>query len=169
MSQAGDARLRDMTAVARFGLKGPQADAWFGARGVLPKVNEWAQIDGGRLLRLGARDIMVLADADTDAAVCDLRSDWEAAPQGYSSWREETWAWLRLDGPAAMAVAARLTAFDLRATSFGRNAITQTRFAHLDAVLLRAGDGLDILFDIAATARVVHDIHDAIARQGVFG
>ncbi len=162
-------RLRDLTAVPRFGLKGPGADAWFGARVALPEVNQWAPERGLALLRLGHRDIMALADPDAPDVVTTLRKSWEDNPQGYSSWREETWAWLRLDGPATMQVAARLTAFDLRPASFGAHAVAQTRFAHLDTALLRAGEGLDILFDIAATAQVVGDIHAAINRHEVFG
>lgn len=162
-------RLRDLTAAPRFGLKGSGADTWFSVRAFLPGVNEWALTDGVRLLRLGNRDIMALADPEEPDAVIALRKAWEEDPQSYSSWREETWAWLRLNGPATMQIASRLTAFDLRPASFGAYAIAQTRFAHLDAVLLRAGDGLDILFDIAATAQVVCDIHAAIKRSEVFG
>jgi sarcosine oxidase subunit gamma len=169
----GSARLHDLTACARFGLKGPGADTWFAGQGDLPKVNRWTLRDGARLLRLGARDLMVLAEPDRPEAVDAMRAAWEANGQGHSSWREETWASLRLTGKATWDVAARLTAVDLRPKAFTSGAILQTRFAHLDAVLLRAGPapdaGLDILFDIAATAQVVHDIASAIRRHERFG
>lgn len=162
-------RLRDLTGNPWFGLKGAGADAWFATHAALPEINRWTTVAGLKVLRLGQRDIMALPEPDAPEAAETLRQAWDDNPQSYSSWREETWAWLRLEGPATMQVASRLTAFDLRPGSFDAHAIAQTRFAHLDAVLLRAGDGLDILFDIAATAQVVHDIHAAINRHGVFG
>ena len=170
----GPLHLRDLTACARFGLKGPGADRWFAGQGHLPAINRWMRRDGLRLLRLGARDLMALAEPEGPEPVEALCAAWQArgAP-GHSSWREETWAWLRLTGPATWGVAARLTVVDLRAVAFAPDQILQTRFAHLDAVLLRAGPdaeaGLDILFDIAATAQVVHDILSASKRHEVFG
>ncbi len=169
----GSARLQDLTTRARFGLKGPGADTWFTGQGDLPNLNRWTPLDGARLLRLGTRDLMVLAEPDRSETVEAMRAQWDAGGQGYSSWREETWAWLRLTGPATWDVAARLTAVDLRPKAFAFDTILQTRFAHLDAVLLHAGSapdaGLDILFDIAATAQVVHDIAFAIRRHERFG
>ncbi len=169
----GSVRLQDLTACARFGLKGPGADTWFASQGDLPEINRWTQRAGARLLRLGARDLMILAEPDRPETVDAIRATWEAWGQGHSSWREETWASLRLTGPAVWDVAARLTAVDLRRKAFASDAILQTRFAHVDAVLLRASPasdaGLDILFDIAATAQVVHDIASAIRRHGRFG
>ena len=155
--------LADRTPRARFGLKGLGADAWFGARLPLPEVNVWTDTDGLRLLRLGTRDIVALA-ADSDAPVHALQAAWADAPEGHSSWREETWAWLRLDGPGLWDAAARLTSIDLRTAAFGPNTILQTRFAHQDAVLLRAEpmDGLDILFDVASASQVATDIHAAM-------
>jgi sarcosine oxidase subunit gamma len=169
----GAARVQDLTARARFGLKGPGADSWFAGQGDMPEVNRWMPREAVRLLRLGARDLMVLAEPEGDAVVDAMRAAWAAAGPGHSSWREETWGWLRLSGPATWEVAARLTAVDLRPKAFAADAILQTRFAHLDAVLLRGGPapeaGLDVLFDIAATAQVVHDISAAIRRHEAFG
>lgn len=168
----GPVILSDLTACARFGLKGPGADTWFAERGALPAINRWMVRDGARLLRLGERDLIVLADPAAPEPVHALRAVWEAGGLSHSSWREETWAWLRLSGTAAFDVAARLSAVDLRPRSFGPDDILQTRFAHLDAVLLRTGQGteagLDILFDIAATTQVVRDIAGAIQRHEVF-
>lgn len=166
LGQTGDLELRDLTPLPRFGLKGPGAADWFESQGMtLPPVNRRKDQGGVDLLRLGARDILALADPDAPAALEALRAAWEAKPEGYSSWREECWAWLRLTGPAAPGVAARLCALDLRAAAFGADQIAQTRFAHQDVVLLRTGGGFDLLFDIAATAQVVHDIHAAATRE----
>ncbi|MEM8758721.1 MAG: hypothetical protein AAGE83_00140 [Pseudomonadota bacterium] len=163
LGRTGAAELADRTPRARFGLKGPGALDWFEPRVPVPEVNRIAEAGGLRIARLGPREVMVLAETD-DAPVRALRSDWEAAPVGHSSWREEGWSWLRLTGEAALDVAARLTACDLRAGALAPNGIAQTRFAYQNAVLLRAGDGFDILFDVAATAQVVRDVHSAMQR-----
>lgn len=152
-------QITDLTPLPRFGLKGPGAAEWFGAQGFeLPQLNLSAQQNGMTLLRLGVRDIMVLADPDAPQPTTVLVSRWQAAPHGHSSWREEAWAWLRLTGPAAADVMSRLTAFDIRDSAFAADAIAQTRVAHMDMVLLRNVAGFDLLFDIASTAQVLHDI-----------
>ncbi len=161
--------LADLTPWPRFGLKGSGAADWFATRLPLPDVNRIADADGLRVLRLGPRDIMVLGQSAGSPEVAALRELWEGDPQSYSSWRDETWAWLRLTGAGAEGIASRLTAFDLRESNFGPQDIAQTRFAHQDGVLLRTTDGFDILFDIASTARVVADIAAAAQRLEVFG
>lgn len=154
--------LTDLTAMPRFGLKGEGAPEWFTAQGfALPQVNVAQEQKGMRLLRLGSRDIMVLADVDAPHGAAALVAGWQAKPQGYSSWREESWAWLRLTGVQAPAVLSRLTAFDIRDGAFSVNYIAQTRVAHMDMVLLRVQGGFDLLFDIASTAQVLRDVDTA--------
>lgn len=156
--------LRDLTAVPRFGIKGPGAADWFVAVGIeLPVVNRHASHRGLRILRLGRNDILCLAQDGSAGELAQLQADWDraAAPKGYSSWRDEGWAWFHLDGPNNGAVMATLCALDLRAHRFAAEEIAQTRFAHVDAVLLRAGEGFDVLFDITLTAYVIAAIHEA--------
>jgi sarcosine oxidase subunit gamma len=164
LSASTDLRVSDLTALPRFGLKGPGAAEWFAMQGFdLPQVNRTAQQKGMTILRLGSRDIMVLADPESPGHLTDLVSRWQAAPQGHSSWRDEAWAWLRLTGPAAADILSRLTAFDIRDTTLAVDAIAQTRVAHMDMVMLRNDAGFDLMFDIASTAQVLHDID--IARK----
>ena len=159
-------QIADLTPLPRFGLKGPGAAEWFSAQGFdLPQVNRHARQNGVTLLRLGGRDIMALADPGAPENLSAFVSRWQAAPQGHSSWREETWAWLRLTGPAASNVMSRLTAFDIRDTAFAPDAIAQTRVAKMDMVLLRTEAGFDLLFDIASTAQVIHDVDLARAAR----
>lgn len=147
--------VTDRTAWARFGIKGPGSADWLQGAGIgLPAPNRMAVQAGLVVLRLGRNDIVVLSDGAPDA-VAALRHRWEVAAgaKGYSSWREEGWAWLHLDGPALDPALARCCAVDLRLPATDR--IAQTVFAHVDAVVIRREDGADILFDIAATGAVL--------------
>ena len=162
LGTTGRTTIADCTAKARFWLKGSGATAFFAAQSIpLPKVNQHAAVGDAQVVRLGRSDIMVLG---TDGAVFNLRTAWEAAPQGYSSYREETWGWLRLTGAGAEATLRRQTAFDLLGGAFSTNAIAQTRFAHQDGVILRCDGGFDLFFDIASTVQVLGDLHAAAQR-----
>lgn len=161
--------IEDRTAAPRFGLKGPGSADWLAANGVaLPAINQLARAGGLVVLRLGANDITLLGDPGAPDALDAVRRRWDmaSAPKGYSSWREESWAWLRLSGPRLNETLARHCALDLRPGRFADDAIGQTRFAHVEAVLVRAGAGFDVLFDITATAGVLRDLRRAHRGHG---
>lgn len=156
----GSVALADLTAQPRFGLKGPGSSAWLEARGVaLPPVNRIAVHQGMRVLRLGGEDILLTAE-NAAPALADLHTTWtdDTSAKGYSSWREEGWAWMRLSGPAMGHALTRLCALDLRAARFPADEIAQTRFAGVEAVLLRAGHAFDVLFDVTASAFVARAV-----------
>lgn len=162
LGPVGTVHIADMTYAPRFGLKGAGALAAFETQSIeVPPINRHCPSGRLQILRLGQNDIMALGPED---AVFAFRSAWQQAPSGYSSWREETWGWLRLTGEGAEKVLRRLTAFDLRPQSFGEDAIAQTRFAHQDGVILRCAGGFDLFFDIASTAQVLGDLHGAATR-----
>ena len=151
---SGAVVLSDLTASPRFGLKGGGSAAWLTAHGIaLPALNRIGAYRGMRILRLGNEDILVLAEG-TGEALAELKADWESdsGPKGYSSWREEGWAWLRLSGPQAPQAMSRLCALDLRADKFSVEDIAQTRVAHIEAVTFRSPAGFDVLFDVTASA-----------------
>lgn len=151
---AGPVVLTDLTARRRFGLKGQGSAAWLAAQGVaLPAVNRIGRHEGMLVLRLGREDIVVLAE-DVPEALDRLTETWrsDAGPRGYSSWRDEGWAWMRLSGPQAEDAMASLCAVDLRVGRFGSDEIAQTRVGAVEAVTFRHGGGFDMLFDIAASA-----------------
>lgn len=157
---SGGVVLQDLTHLPRFGLKGPGSSAWLTAAGVaLPAVNRVSAHQGMRVLRLGGEDILLIGD-DAESSTDALRDAWQAAAgaKGYSSWREEGWAWMRLSGPALHHALARLCAVDLRAGRFGDDEIAQTRFADVEVVLLRAGEAFDIFFDITMSAYVARAV-----------
>jgi len=151
---AGRVTLTDLTAQPRFGIKGPGSSAWLASQGIaLPPVNRIGDHLGVPLLRLGNEDFLFLS-APPAQTLEPLRTAWSAASgaRGYSSWREEGWAWMRLGGMGAGDAMARLCAIDLRDARFGSDEIAQTRVGHLEAVLFRSPGGFDILFDITASA-----------------
>ncbi|MEZ5778606.1 MAG: hypothetical protein R3E44_09620 [Paracoccaceae bacterium] len=156
--------ITDRTAWPRFGLKGPGSTGWLEGAGIsLPGLNRVAAQADLLVLRLGDNDITVLGSSETLNGISSLRVRWEAAagPKGYSSWREEAWAWLHLDGPELDQTLARCCAVDLRLGRFAADQIAQTRFAHVDAVVLRRDGGADILFDIAASSAVIKIIRES--------
>jgi sarcosine oxidase, subunit gamma len=164
----GGLTVADRTPWPRFGIKGPGAADWLaGAGAALPGPNHIATLPGMAVLRLGGNDVTILGNPADPAPLSDLRTRWDAAPapKGWSSWREEGWAWLHLSGPALPLTLARLCAVDLRPAHFAPDAIAQTRFAHLDAVVIRRDGGAEVLFDITATAACLRDIR-AAATEG---
>src|SRR5262249_2398481 len=135
--------LADLTARARFGIKGPGSAKWIEAQGIaLPPVNRIATHDEIRLLRLGGEAFLAV-DGTTANAVAEITSRWNAeqGPRGYWSWRDEGWSWMRISGALTEAVMARLCALDLRAGRFGDDEIAQTRVAHIEVVLVRGEGG----------------------------
>lgn len=151
---SGAVVLSDLTDKPRFGLKGGGSATWLAAQGItLPAVNRIGEHHGIRVLRLGNEDILLLAK-DADETLAEVKTAWQAAPapKGYSSWREEGWAWMRLSGPRLAEAMSSLCALDLRSQKFGADDIAQTRVGHVEAVTFRSPSGFDILFDITASA-----------------
>ncbi len=170
--------IKDRTDWPRFGAKGPGAADWMtgawaaAGGGALPAVNRIALVPGLRLLRLGGNDLTILGDAEAPAALAAVRAAWDGADgaRGWSSWREEGWAWLHLSGPALPGTLARLCAIDLRPGRFSPTAIAQTRFAGHDAVVLCGDGACEALFDVTVTASVLHRIVQAAgAAQTIHG
>ena len=159
--------VTDRTGWPRFGIKGPGSADWFRAAGLdLPEPNRRAERSGVVVLRLGRDDLVLLSADGTADAVAALRQGWAdaAAPKGYSSWRDEAWAWLHLAGPALDETLARCCAIDLRRSVHEGDRIAQTRFADVDAVVLRRDGEADILFDIAATGAVLATLRQTGSR-----
>ena len=151
---SGAVMLSDLTDSPRFGLKGGGSSAWLETQGIsLPPVNRIGDHRGMRILRLGNEDILLLAEGAGDT-LGKVKAAWQAAvaPKGYSSWREEGWAWMRLSGPRLATAMSALCALDLRPEKFGADDIAQTRVGHIEAVAFRSSAGFDILFDITASA-----------------
>ncbi|MBA3517794.1 MAG: hypothetical protein H0T75_09175 [Rhizobiales bacterium] len=150
----GDVALQDLSDRPRFGLKGGGSTGWLSSQGVpIPAVNRVATSTGIRVLRLGREDVLLLAEG----AVSKLDPLFaartaEKASKGYSAWREEGWAWMRLTGQRVEETMARLCALDLRPKHFAQDELAQTRVAELEAVVARVDGGYDLFFDITMSA-----------------
>lgn len=125
----------------------------------------------------------------TGATVTGVFADnWVAAVQGGTLWRVRArrviLATVGIEQPAVFsgndrpgilsagavrrlvrlwAVAPGRRAVDLRAGRFAPDAIAQTRFAGLDAVVLRRHGGAEALFDVTATGAVLRAVAQAAA------
>jgi sarcosine oxidase subunit gamma len=73
--------------------------------------------------------------------------------------QSDAWAVLRLEGPGAEAVMARLTPLDLRAGSFGTWATARSDVAHMvGAVTQAGGDAYQIMVFRSMAASLVHEV-----------
>ena len=119
----------------------------------MPGVNEITD----DLLRFGNEEAVVLN------APADLCAKWEAAaaPNGYYSRREETWAMMHLTDPRLFDLMARICPVDLSSGEFAPGQIALTRVGYVEAITWRNDRddvGFDVLFDIAATDFLVNAV-----------
>lgn len=78
--------------------------------------------------------------------------------------QSDGWARMRLSGPGAEAVLARLVPLDLRAVSFPVGAVARTGLNHMMMVLTRAeAESFDILVFRSMAASAVHELGQAMA------
>jgi sarcosine oxidase subunit gamma len=156
----GALTLSDLTGWRRFGLKGAGSAIWLRRQGApLPEINHLRDWQGMQVLRLGREDIVLLGN-EVSGPISALVATWMADPnsRGYSSWREEGWAWFRLSGAGADDAMAQLCAVDLRFGKFGADQVAQTRVGGIDTVTFRCDGGFDFLLDITATAHFANTI-----------
>lgn len=77
--------------------------------------------------------------------------------------QSDGWARMRLEGPGAEAVLARLVPLDLRATAFPNGSAARTGLNHMMMVLRRAGDeAFEIMVFRSMAASAVHELHHAM-------
>lgn len=166
---SGESWLTELSAMPRMGLRGPGTADWLAAQGMplAGPIDRALDLPGLTLVPLGAEEAVILPDPHGDpGAVRRLRDAWRQSPgpKGFDAYRDETWAWFRLTGPAAEQALPLLTALDTRPAAFPAAAVAQTRVMHMDAVILRSADGgaLDLLFDIASSGYALDFIEDVI-------
>ena len=77
--------------------------------------------------------------------------------------QSDAWAAVRLEGPGARDVLARLTPLDLRAGAFRRGATARTDLAHMMASLTRVGDNaFQIMVFRSMAQTMVHEVKSAM-------
>jgi sarcosine oxidase subunit gamma len=114
--------------------------------------------EGGAVQWFGL-DLALLIGPAPDATLAD-----HAALSDQS----DAWAVLRLEGPGAEAVMARLTPLDLRAGRFGTGATARSDVAHMAGAVTRAGgDAYQIMVARSMGASLVHEVTLAMRRVAV--
>ncbi len=143
-SQTND-RITDRTAWPRLGLRGPGVPGWCARNGFsLPsRINRCQRIEGGRVARLGRTEILVLPDAGAGSLL-----EIGAAAGVFDAFRQETWAWFRIEGPGTGSALAQFSSADFRPREVCDGDVMQARLAGLDAVFIAVGDADDRAFDI---------------------
>jgi len=146
-------RLFDLSPLFRTGIKGPKSgEAAVAAGWPVPEINNTAVAapGDGRVLRLGDRELLVLAGpAGDDAPAREL----EAAIPGGGAWhvpRRDSHCWFLLEGDQAVACLTKLCGVDLRPGHFAPGAIAQTSIARLNGVVCRDPDDTRTAFHLLA-------------------
>ena len=77
--------------------------------------------------------------------------------------QSDAWARMRIKGPGAAAVLARLVPLDLRPSSFADGQVARTGLTHMMTILLRSGaDSFDIMVFRSMAGSAVHELHQAM-------
>jgi sarcosine oxidase subunit gamma len=79
--------------------------------------------------------------------------------------QSDTWAHVRIEGVDVLDVLARLVPVDLRAVAKG--GVVRTLVQHMTAVIVRDGDGFEILVMRSMAGTLVHEL--TLAARGVAG
>lgn len=145
--------LADLSPLPRTGVKGSRALAWMKTQGwPVPEANNSAvaTADGDLVLRLGDRELLVLASPAGDGeAVRAL----ETAIPGDGAWhvpRRDSHCAFALQGEADVACLQKLCGVDLRPARFPAGTVAQTSVARLNAVVCRAPDDRARTFHLLA-------------------
>lgn len=132
--------LADLSPVGRIGVKGPNALAWVGEQGwPVPAANNSAERhdNGGHVVRLSDRELLILAPVHGDAAGVQTLA---AAIPGSGVWgapRQDSHFWFRLQGKDVVACLQKLCGVDLRLDPFPSGAVAQTSVARLNCIVVR--------------------------------
>ena len=144
-----------ITSVAPFrGTESALSDAMKAAWGVgFPAPGRTTSKGGVRAIWSGLDQALVLSDG----AAPDLSGLAATTDQS------DGWAVLRLEGPAAEAVLARLTPHDLNGAIFKRGHTARTLIQHVNVVLARVGPEAFEMMCLRSFARsLIHDLHVAM-------
>ena len=149
-----DAGIARITSVAPFaGQQGAVSDALTAALGLaFPAPNATQAKGDARIVWSGRGQVFVL---NADPVALD----------GLAALTDQTdaWAALRLAGPGADQVLARLVPLDLRPSAFGEGAAARSALGHMMAVIWRDGEGLVILVMRSMARTAVHEIAAAMS------
>lgn len=128
--------ITDVSKLARYGVKGPQAANWLASHGVaVPNnANCWVQNDHTLVMRLGNSEFLI--EDQSDGKICEkLAADNVRIAGVYTVPRVDA-AYL-LAGSGVLNLLSEVCALDLRAISLPENAVVMTQVAGISATVLR--------------------------------
>jgi sarcosine oxidase, subunit gamma len=134
-------RITDMSALARYGVKGPQASKWLAGHGVaIPKdTNSWVQSDQTLVMRLGGSEFLIedqIIENQEDGQTCKkLIADTKRVAGVYKVPHVDA-AYL-LAGSEVLSLLSELCALDLRESALAENVLVMTQVAGISATVLR--------------------------------
>jgi sarcosine oxidase subunit gamma len=76
--------------------------------------------------------------------------------------QSDGWVCLRLSGPKAVDVLARLVPLDLRRTAFADDACAKTLLGHMPLLITRSEGGFDLMTFRSMTQTAIHELEHAM-------
>lgn len=147
-----DATPARLTSVAPFKGKGGAVTKALKPLGLsFPAPNGVVEGKGGRIVWFGpGQALLIDADPAPLAGLAALTD------------QSDGWVGLRLEGKGADRALARLIPIDLRPAAFGPGAAARAPLNHMMAVVMRAGDAIEILVFRSMARTAVHEIETAM-------
>lgn len=128
--------ITNVSKLARYGVKGPQAAKWLADHGVaIPKdANCWVQSDQTLVMRLGSSEFLI--EDQTGGKTCErLTADTKSVTGVYKVPHADA-AYL-LVGGEVLNLLSELCALDLRESALLENDLVMTQVAGISATVLR--------------------------------
>lgn len=147
----GKVALHDASHLARVGFRGRHAAWYLLQRGfTLPDEPNQAcwQSDGSLVARLSQTEYLLLAASpESQARIQQEEQRWQISELScFALPRQDTHAWLTLQGDMLAEVMAKLCAVDLAAPHFVTGAIAQTSVARANAIVINASQSDNLQF-----------------------
>jgi len=150
--------LGTLTSLAPYaGQDKPLSAALKQAHGMaMPGANRATGKEGARAIWFGQGQVM-LAGPAPDAGLKELAATTD---------QSDAWATVRLEGPGAIDVLARLVPIDMRSPAFKRGHTARTQLGHMMASITRVADEAFLILVFRSMAgTLVHELETAM--QGV--
>ena len=128
--------IKDVSALSRYGVKGPQASKWLTDHGIrLPTAaNTWILSEQAMVMRLGASELLI--EDQAGGIVCaKLEADVARVSGVYKVPRADA-AYL-LAGSQVLNLLSELCALDLTDKALADNGVMMTQVAGISAIVLR--------------------------------
>ena len=128
--------IKDVSALSRYGVKGPQAAKWLAVHGVsIPAAaNTWILSEQAMVMRLGASEFLI-EDQEGGATCAKLDADVVRASGVYKVPRAD--AAYSLAGSQVLNLLSELCPLDLTETALAENEVMMTQVAGISAIVLR--------------------------------